>query len=75
MIINPKNLLSSFCGKSVNISLKWGIVYKGVLESFDSYMNIKINGAEEWVNEKKIGNLGQILIRCNNIAYIAQSSD
>jgi small nuclear ribonucleoprotein F len=37
-------------------------------------MNLSLNETEEWINGKYIGDLGQILIRCNNIAYIIESS-
>lgn len=45
--------------------LKWGQTeYKGRLVSVDGYMNIQLSGAEEWVDLKKTGDLGQVLIRC-----------
>lgn len=44
--------------------LKWGETeYKGRLVSVDGYMNIQLSGAEEWVDQKKTGDLGQVLIR------------
>lgn len=69
---NPNKFLKLAIGNTVTIKLKWGMVYQGKFEAFDSYMNVKLSGAEEWVGEKKIGNLGNILIRCNNIIYIAE---
>lgn len=51
--------------KDIVVRLKWGETeYKGRLVSVDGYMNIQLSGAEEWVDQKKTGDLGQVLIRC-----------
>ena len=71
-IINPNKFLNSLEAKIVKIKLKWGTSYQGKLESYDSYMNIRLNETEEWIDDVYMGNLGQILIRCNNIAYISE---
>lgn len=47
----------------VIIRLKWGQEYHGKLISVDSYMNIQMRGAEEWIDGKATGNLGEVLIR------------
>eukprot|EP00054_Salpingoeca_dolichothecata_P037404 m.10812 g.10812 ORF g.10812 m.10812 type:complete len:81 (+) comp7493_c0_seq1:247-489(+) len=44
--------------------------YKGVLLSMDSYMNLQLANAEEFIDGAHSGNLGEILIRCNNVLYI-----
>lgn len=50
--------------KDIVVRLKWGETeYKGRLVSVDGYMNIQLSGAEEWVDQKKTGDLGQVLIR------------
>jgi small nuclear ribonucleoprotein F len=72
IILNPNSYLKSLSGKYVSVKLKWGMIYKGKLESFDSYMNLRLSATEEWIDGKHIGNLGQILIRCNNIIYISE---
>lgn len=61
-------MLTIFCRDSVNdeviIRLKWGQTeYTGRLVSVDSYMNIQLSGAEEYINGKSTGTLGQVLIR------------
>lgn len=52
------------------VRLKWGMEYKGVLVSVDSYMNLQLAGAEEYIDGNLAGNLGEILIRCNNVLYL-----
>jgi small nuclear ribonucleoprotein (snRNP)-like protein len=50
--------------EEVIIRLKWGQTeYKGRLISVDSYMNVQLNGTEEFINGKSTGTLGQVLIR------------
>ncbi len=50
--------------EEVVIRLKWGQTeYKGRLVSIDSYMNIQLSGAEEWIDQKMTSVLGQVLIR------------
>lgn len=45
--------------------------YKGYLVSIDNYMNLQLANTEEYVEGKNTGvNLGEVLIRCNNILYI-----
>jgi small nuclear ribonucleoprotein F len=44
--------------------------YKGILMSVDSYMNVQLNNTEEYVDGELSGNLGEVLIRCNNVMYI-----
>jgi small nuclear ribonucleoprotein F len=50
--------------EEVIIRLKWGQTeYKGRLVSIDSYMNIQLSGAEEWIDLQMTSALGQVLIR------------
>ena len=73
--VNPKPFLNNLVGKGVVIKLKWGMVYKGFLVSTDPYMNVRLSHAEEHIGGKKTGDLGDILIRCNNILYVGEKSD
>lgn len=51
--------------EEVIIRLKWGQTeYKGRLVSIDSYMNIQLSGAQEWIDQEMTSELGQVLIRC-----------
>mmetsp|Transcript_17015 Transcript_17015/g.28083 ORF Transcript_17015/g.28083 Transcript_17015/m.28083 type:complete len:85 (+) Transcript_17015:18-272(+) len=70
--VNPAPFLRSMTGKSVVVKLKWGMEYKGFLRSIDSYMNLQLANVEEWVGGVKKGDLGTILIRCNNVLYVKQ---
>lgn len=70
MSVNPKPFLLELTGKTVVVKLKWGMEYKGYLVSVDSYMNLQLAASEEWIGGKLAGNLGEILIRCNNVLYI-----
>jgi len=69
--INPRPMLQNLVDKEVVIRLKWGQTeYKGRLVSIDSYMNIQLSGAEEWIDQQMTSVLGQVLIRCNNVLWI-----
>ncbi|KAE8713808.1 Small nuclear ribonucleoprotein F [Hibiscus syriacus] len=79
--VNPKPFLNNLTGKTVIVKLKWGMEYKGFLASVDSYMNLQLGNAEEYVDGQFTGNLGEILIRlllnficqqhkCNNVLYL-----
>ena len=54
----------------VIIKLKWGQEYRGILVSTDSYMNVQLSAAQEYINNELAGPLGDIIIRCNNVLYI-----
>lgn len=57
--------------EEVIIRLKWGQTeYKGRLVSIDSYMNIQLSGAEEWIEQEMTSVLGQVLIRCVETAFL-----
>ncbi|KAG5873640.1 hypothetical protein JTB14_022374 [Gonioctena quinquepunctata] len=70
MPINPKPFLNSLTGKAVMVKLKWGHEYKGYLVSVDGYMNLQLANTEEYIDGAATGNLGEVLIRCNNILFI-----
>ncbi|KAJ3108244.1 hypothetical protein HDU97_001778 [Phlyctochytrium planicorne] len=73
--VNPKPFLNTLTGKPVMVKLKWGMEYKGYLLSVDSYMNIQLANAEEYVDGASTGALGEVLIRCNNVLYIRQLTE
>ncbi|EEB07739.2 Sm snRNP core protein Smf1 [Schizosaccharomyces japonicus yFS275] len=73
--VNPKPFLQGLTGKPVLIRLKWGQEYKGTLQSIDSYMNLQLMDAEEWIDGESTGQLGEIFIRCNNVLWVSESAD
>ena len=75
-LLNPKPFLNDLArGKLVLVKLKWGMEYKGYLVSVDDYMNLQLAGTDEYVDGVLKGNLGQVLIRCNNILYIKEEEN
>ena len=73
-IVNPKPFLNDLTGEDVIVKLKWnGMEYKGKLLSVDSYMNLQLDNAEEFQDGEFAGNLGEILIRCNNVLYLRKA--
>lgn len=68
--LNPKPFLNNLTGKAVLVKLKWGLEYKGILVSVDGYMNLQLANTEEYIDGALTGNLGEALIRCNNVLYI-----
>merc|ERR1712136_85074 len=75
MPLNPKPFLNGLTGKPVMVKLKWGMEYKGYLVSVDGYMNLQLVNTEEYIDGALAGNLGEVLIRCNNVLYIRGVED
>ncbi|KAI0845767.1 like-Sm domain-containing protein, partial [Daldinia vernicosa] len=58
-------MLQDLVNKDIVVRLKWGETeYRGRLVSSDSYMNIQLTNAQEFIDQKFTSDLGQILIRC-----------
>ncbi|KAL4331419.1 hypothetical protein AHAS_Ahas13G0498200 [Arachis hypogaea] len=56
-----------------DLLLQWrgyGLSFPGYLVSVDSYMNLQLANTEEYIEGQFTGNLGEILIRCNNVLYL-----
>merc|ERR1712072_1130792 len=68
--VTPKPFLAELTGKSVICKLKWGMEYKGFLVAVDAYMNLQLASTEEYIDGNFTGNLGEVLIRCNNVLYL-----
>lgn len=73
--MNPKPFLTELTGKPVIVKLKWGMEYKGFLVSVDAYMNLQLANTEEYIDGNCTGNLGEVLIRCNNVLYLRGAPD
>ena len=67
----PLNVLTKRMNTYVVITLKNGVEYKGTMIRCDGYMNILLDGASEHVNDTIVANYGNVLVRGNNVLYIA----
>jgi len=67
----PLNVLTKRMNTYVIITLKNGVEYKGTMIRCDGYMNILLDGASEHIDDKILANYGNVLVRGNNILYIA----
>jgi small nuclear ribonucleoprotein F len=62
--VNPKPFLQDLTGTQVVVRLKWNETeYRGKLISVDSYMNLQLDDAVEWIGGEEKGLLGEIFIR------------
>uniref|UniRef100_A0A914DC79 Sm protein F n=1 Tax=Acrobeloides nanus TaxID=290746 RepID=A0A914DC79_9BILA len=73
--LNPKPFLNSLTGKPVVCKLKWGMEYRGILMSVDGYMNLQLANTEEYIDGTNTGALGEVLIRCNNVLWLAGADE
>ena len=72
-LLNPRPFLVSLTGQPVAVKLKWGMEYRGILLSVDAFMNLQLANTEEYIDGEMAGNLGEVLIRCNNVMYIREA--
>jgi small nuclear ribonucleoprotein F len=68
--IAPKPFLTDLIGKPIIVKLKWGQEYKGILVSFDSYMNLQLAQTQEFEDGEFSGVIGETLIRCSNVLHV-----
>ncbi|KAJ3473061.1 hypothetical protein NLG97_g10538 [Lecanicillium saksenae] len=74
--VNPRPMLQELVDKTVSVRLKWGETeYKGKLVSLDAYMNLQLANTQEYIADKFTAELGQVLIRCNNVLWIRGAED
>lgn len=69
---SPTQFLKNRTNAKIKVILKWGLLYEGILVSYDKYFNLHLKEAIEYVNGEEMGCVGQIIIRCNNIAVIEE---
>ncbi|KAH9601710.1 LSM domain [Trypanosoma melophagium] len=67
----PAAFLASLVGRKVHVKSKWGPVYVGTLVSCDPYMNLQLRDTVE--KAKQETELGEMLLRCNNVLYIREA--
>ena len=67
----PLNVLVKRLNTHISVVLKNGVEYRGKMSQCDGYMNLMLDGASEHVKDQLTANYGSILVRGNNILYIA----
>jgi small nuclear ribonucleoprotein (snRNP)-like protein len=67
----PNQMVKTLIGKMVRVEMKGeesDLV--GRLESVDDYMNLHLSNATEYREDEKLRNLGNIVLRGNNVILI-----
>ena len=70
--LNPLPFLEALKGREVRVRLKFGLVYTGTLVNYDEYFNLQIRETKEWVDDQLMGEVGEMLLRCNNVLYVQE---
>ncbi|TIA76190.1 hypothetical protein E3P92_00034 [Wallemia ichthyophaga] len=71
---SPSAFLKAIVGKNVIVKLNSGLLYTGVLQCLDGYMNLVITDAKEDTGIAGIpttNTYGEAFIRGNNVLYIS----
>jgi len=74
-MVDIKSKLRKFINKKINVRVNNSKNIIGILLSYDKFMNVVITNAEEVdsnkkLNEKKIKNLGLVVLRGSEIIFI-----
>ncbi|MCS7117599.1 MAG: hypothetical protein NZ957_02275 [Thaumarchaeota archaeon] len=67
----PIEVLRSSVNKEVRVVLKNDAEYVGKLIEVDTYMNLVLERVEEYVNGNRRASYPHLLIRGNNVVYVA----
>lgn len=70
---SPSDFLNTVLGKDVVVRLNSGVDYKGQLVCLDSFMNLAMEGTEEFEGERLKAKYGDAFLRGNNVYYISTS--
>lgn len=67
----PNQMVKSLIGKMIRVEMK-GEEHElvGKLEGVDEYMNLFLTNAMEYKDDEKLRNLGEIVLRGNNVVII-----
>ncbi|GAB7359306.1 hypothetical protein MBLNU230_g5958t1 [Neophaeotheca triangularis] len=68
---DPNDFLIAMYGTNVTIRLNSGTVFKGLLQSYDGYLNVALEQATEWSNGVLKRKYGDAFVRGNNVTYIS----
>ena len=71
----PLTMLQKSLNQRVAIRLKSEIEYKGIMSNVDSYMNLILIDAEEYLGSDLLANYGKVVIRGNNVLFIRLIKD
>jgi small nuclear ribonucleoprotein (snRNP)-like protein len=67
----PNQMVKSLIGKIIRVEMKGEeSELVGKLEGVDDYMNLYLTNAMEYKNGEKLRNLGEIVLRGNNVILI-----
>jgi len=69
----PFDILNAALEKSVLIRLKGGLEVRGKMASYDVHMNLVLEGTEQLENGEVKRKLGTMLLRGDNVVFIAPS--
>jgi len=69
----PFDILNASLDKSVLIRLKGGVEVRGKMASYDVHMNLVLEGAEQLEEGEVKRKLGTMLLRGDNVVFIAPS--
>lgn len=71
IVVLPNQMVRSMIGKIIRVEMKGEEnELVGRLEGVDDYMNLYLTNAMECRGEEKIRNLGEIVLRGNNVVLI-----
>lgn len=72
-LIAPLRVLSRMIGKTIVVRLRGGVSVRGTLASYDSCMNLIIDGAEEvdHVTSEVLTKYGRIVVRGSQVIYVS----
>ncbi|MCS7121814.1 MAG: Like-Sm ribonucleoprotein core [Archaeoglobaceae archaeon] len=71
IVVLPTQMVKSMIGKVIRVEMKGEeSELVGKLEGVDDYMNLYLVNAMEYRKNEKIRNLGEIVLRGNNVVLI-----
>lgn len=70
MPVRPLDLIHGSLGKKVTVTLKNGIVYKGLLKGYDEFTNLVLEDVEEISENKDKKERKRVILRGANILFV-----
>ena len=71
----PLTMLQKSLNQKVAVRLKNETEYRGIMNNVDSYMNLILLDAEEYLKTDLLANYGKVVIRGNNVLFIRLIKD